>query len=165
MEVYWDPLVEKHCFIVSHLVNLNINLTVHLCWQVMEARPPLLPKVTSVLAGALVALGIQEHRPALNLLPLILSSLRQARAWARCMDVYAQKNLCLVTPLKRRSAVLCGLSEWDIGNRFFRGEIFAGTRTNKLKLFSLETIFCVRSFPLLLPTKLISVTSTLWFGL
>ncbi len=48
----------------------------------MEARPPLLPKVTSLLAGALVALGIQEHRPALNLLPLLLSSLRQTRAWA-----------------------------------------------------------------------------------
>ncbi len=48
----------------------------------MEARPPLLPKVTSMLAGALVALGIQEHRPALNLLPLLLSSRRQTRAWA-----------------------------------------------------------------------------------
>ncbi|XP_067267466.1 uncharacterized protein C6orf136 homolog [Chanodichthys erythropterus] len=52
----------------------------HKVEKVMEARPPLLPKVTSVLAGALVALGIQEHRPALNLLPLLLSSLRQARA-------------------------------------------------------------------------------------
>ncbi|XP_042632735.1 uncharacterized protein LOC109057605 [Cyprinus carpio] len=47
----------------------------HKVEKVMEARPPLLPKVTSVLAGALVALGIQEHRPALNLLPLLLSSL------------------------------------------------------------------------------------------
>nr|XP_055076783.1 uncharacterized protein C6orf136 homolog [Misgurnus anguillicaudatus]XP_055076784.1 uncharacterized protein C6orf136 homolog [Misgurnus anguillicaudatus] len=52
----------------------------HKVEKVMQARPPLLPKVTSVLAGALVALGIQEHRPALNLLPLLLSSLRQARA-------------------------------------------------------------------------------------
>ncbi|XP_052389135.1 uncharacterized protein C6orf136 homolog [Carassius gibelio] len=52
----------------------------HKVEKVMEARPPLLPKVTSVLAGALVALGVQEHRPALNLLPLLLSSLRQTRA-------------------------------------------------------------------------------------
>ncbi|XP_051520116.1 uncharacterized protein LOC127421266 [Myxocyprinus asiaticus] len=52
----------------------------HKVEKVMQARPPLLPKVTSVLAGALVALGIKEHRPALNLLPLLLSSLRQARA-------------------------------------------------------------------------------------
>uniref|UniRef100_A0A671LNY7 Uncharacterized LOC107691522 n=1 Tax=Sinocyclocheilus anshuiensis TaxID=1608454 RepID=A0A671LNY7_9TELE len=52
----------------------------HKVEKVMEARPPLLPKVTSVLAGALVALGIQEHRPALNLLLLLLSSLRQPQA-------------------------------------------------------------------------------------
>ncbi|XP_043073519.1 uncharacterized protein C6orf136 homolog [Puntigrus tetrazona] len=52
----------------------------HKVEKVMEASPPLLPKVTSMLAGALVALGIQEHRPALNLLPLLLSSLRQTRA-------------------------------------------------------------------------------------
>lgn len=52
----------------------------HKVEKVMEARPPLLPKVASMLGGALVALGIQEHRPALNLLPLLLSSLRQARA-------------------------------------------------------------------------------------
>ncbi|KAA0710673.1 hypothetical protein E1301_Tti013004 [Triplophysa tibetana] len=49
----------------------------HKVEKVMQARPPLLPKVTSLLAGALVALGIQEHRPALNLLPLLLSSLRR----------------------------------------------------------------------------------------
>uniref|UniRef100_A0A3Q0T3U1 Si:ch211-215a10.4 n=1 Tax=Amphilophus citrinellus TaxID=61819 RepID=A0A3Q0T3U1_AMPCI len=47
--------------------------------QVMPAHPPALPRVTSLLAGALVALGVQEHRPALNLLPLLLSSLRQSR--------------------------------------------------------------------------------------
>lgn len=40
--------------------------------KVMPAPPPVLPRVTSLLAGALVALGVQEHRPALNLLPLLL---------------------------------------------------------------------------------------------
>ena len=45
----------------------------------MEAQPPLLPRVGSLLAGALVALGVQEHRPALNLLPLFFSSRRQGQ--------------------------------------------------------------------------------------
>ncbi|XP_044191310.1 uncharacterized protein C6orf136 homolog [Thunnus albacares] len=48
----------------------------HKVEKVMPAQPPVLPRVTSILAGALVALGVQEHRPALNLLPLLLSSLR-----------------------------------------------------------------------------------------
>lgn len=47
--------------------------------QVMKAQPPVLPKVPSLLAGALVALGLQEDRPALNLLPMFLSSFRQAQ--------------------------------------------------------------------------------------
>lgn len=51
----------------------------HKVEKVMQAQPPVLPKVTSLLAGALVALGIQEHRPALNLLPLFFSSFRQGR--------------------------------------------------------------------------------------
>ncbi|XP_045914322.1 uncharacterized protein C6orf136 homolog [Micropterus dolomieu] len=51
----------------------------HKVEKVMPAEPPVLPRVTSLLAGALVALGVQEHRPALNLLPLLLSSLRQIR--------------------------------------------------------------------------------------
>ncbi|XP_022599831.1 uncharacterized protein C6orf136 homolog [Seriola dumerili] len=51
----------------------------HKVEKVMPAQPPVLPGVTSLLAGALVALGVQEHRPALNLLPLLLSSLRQSR--------------------------------------------------------------------------------------
>ncbi|KAM4630536.1 uncharacterized protein C6orf136 homolog isoform 2-T2 [Polymixia lowei] len=51
----------------------------HKVEKVMQAQPPVLPRVTSLLAGALVALGVQEHRPALNLLPLLLSSLRQGR--------------------------------------------------------------------------------------
>lgn len=51
----------------------------HRVEKVMPAQPPVLPRVTSLLAGALVALGLQEHRPALNLLPLLLSSLRQSR--------------------------------------------------------------------------------------
>lgn len=51
----------------------------HKVEKVMPARPPVLPRVTSLVAGALVALGLQEHRPALNLLPLLLSSLRQSR--------------------------------------------------------------------------------------
>ncbi|XP_030645202.1 uncharacterized protein C6orf136 homolog [Chanos chanos] len=51
----------------------------HKVEKVMQARPPVLPRVTSLLSGALVALGIQEHRPALNLLPFLLSSLRQGR--------------------------------------------------------------------------------------
>ncbi|XP_071356710.1 uncharacterized protein C6orf136 homolog [Trachinotus anak] len=51
----------------------------HKVEKVMPAQPPVLPRVTSLLAGALVALGVQEHRPALNLLPLLLSSLRQGR--------------------------------------------------------------------------------------
>ncbi|CAL8297158.1 unnamed protein product [Lota lota] len=51
----------------------------HKVEKVMEARPPLLPRVGSLLAGALVALGVQEHRPALNLLPLFFLSRRQGR--------------------------------------------------------------------------------------
>ncbi|XP_035490143.2 uncharacterized protein C6orf136 homolog [Scophthalmus maximus] len=51
----------------------------HKVEKVMPAQPPFLPRVTSLLAGALVALGVQEHRPALNLLPLLLSSLRHSR--------------------------------------------------------------------------------------
>ncbi|XP_062866266.1 uncharacterized protein C6orf136 homolog [Trichomycterus rosablanca] len=51
----------------------------HKVEKVMQAQPPVLPKVTSLLAGALVALGLQEDRPAFNLLPLFLSSFRQAR--------------------------------------------------------------------------------------
>ncbi|XP_008279169.1 uncharacterized protein C6orf136 homolog [Stegastes partitus] len=50
----------------------------HKVEKVMPAQPPVLPRVTSFLTGALVALGVQEHRPALNLLPLLLSSLRQS---------------------------------------------------------------------------------------
>ncbi|KAI4817868.1 hypothetical protein KUCAC02_011241 [Chaenocephalus aceratus] len=50
----------------------------HKVETVMPLQPPVLPTVTSLLAGALVALGAQEHRPALNLLPLLLSSLRQS---------------------------------------------------------------------------------------
>ncbi|KAM7372709.1 hypothetical protein PAMP_007612 [Pampus punctatissimus] len=49
----------------------------HKVEKVMPAQPPILPRVTSILAGALVALGMQEHRPALNLLPHLLSSLQQ----------------------------------------------------------------------------------------
>uniref|UniRef100_A0A8C6U6R9 Si:ch211-215a10.4 n=1 Tax=Neogobius melanostomus TaxID=47308 RepID=A0A8C6U6R9_9GOBI len=51
----------------------------HKVEKVMPARPPVLPRVTSLLAGALVALGLQEHRPALNLLPPLLLSLRADR--------------------------------------------------------------------------------------
>ncbi|XP_034560285.1 uncharacterized protein C6orf136 homolog [Notolabrus celidotus] len=51
----------------------------HKLEKMMPAHPPVLPRVGSLLAGALVALGVQEHRPALNLLPLLLSSLRQSR--------------------------------------------------------------------------------------
>lgn len=51
----------------------------HKVEKVMQAQPPVLPRVGSLLAGALVALGVQDHRPALNLLPLLLSSLRQGR--------------------------------------------------------------------------------------
>lgn len=47
--------------------------------KVMQVQPPVLPRVTTLLTGVLVALGAQEHRPALNLLPLLLSSLRQGR--------------------------------------------------------------------------------------
>ncbi|XP_068507554.1 uncharacterized protein C6orf136 homolog isoform X3 [Syngnathus scovelli] len=51
----------------------------HQVEKVMPAQPPALPRVTSLLAGALVALGVEENRPALNLLPSLLSSLRQVR--------------------------------------------------------------------------------------
>lgn len=51
----------------------------HKVEKVMPARPPALPRVTSFMAGALVALGLQDHRPALNLLPPLLASLRQDR--------------------------------------------------------------------------------------
>ncbi|XP_077405546.1 uncharacterized protein C6orf136 homolog isoform X2 [Vanacampus margaritifer] len=53
----------------------------HKVEKVMPAQPPTLPRVTSLLASALVALGMEEtvNRPALNLLPLLLSSLWQVR--------------------------------------------------------------------------------------
>ncbi|KAG5264829.1 hypothetical protein AALO_G00258460 [Alosa alosa] len=51
----------------------------HRVEKVMQAQPPVLPRVTSLLAGALMALGVQEHRPAVNLLPFLLSSFRQGR--------------------------------------------------------------------------------------
>ncbi|CAJ1083627.1 uncharacterized protein C6orf136 homolog [Xyrichtys novacula] len=51
----------------------------HKVEKMMPASPPVLPRIGSLLAGALVALGVQEHRPALNLLPLLLSSLKQSR--------------------------------------------------------------------------------------
>ncbi|KAF7649324.1 hypothetical protein LDENG_00143270 [Lucifuga dentata] len=51
----------------------------HKVEKVMPAQPPVLHRVTSLLTGALVALGVQDHRPALNLLPLLLSSRRQDR--------------------------------------------------------------------------------------
>lgn len=44
--------------------------------QVMPTRPPVLPRLTSLLSRTLVALGLQEQRPALSLLPLLLTSLR-----------------------------------------------------------------------------------------
>ncbi|XP_029023203.1 uncharacterized protein C6orf136 homolog isoform X2 [Betta splendens] len=47
----------------------------HKVEKVMPDQPPVLPRVTSLLTGALVVLGVQEHRPALNLLPFLLSSL------------------------------------------------------------------------------------------
>ncbi|KAM9838536.1 uncharacterized protein C6orf136 homolog [Aulostomus maculatus] len=58
----------------------------HKVEKVMPAQPPLLPRVRALLAGALVALGVQENRPALNLLPLLLSSLRSARNGAQDGD-------------------------------------------------------------------------------
>ncbi|XP_037549595.1 uncharacterized protein C6orf136 homolog [Nematolebias whitei] len=51
----------------------------HKVEKVMPAQPPLLPRGTTLLKGALVALGVEEHRPALNLLPFFLSSLRHKR--------------------------------------------------------------------------------------
>ncbi|XP_049612335.1 uncharacterized protein [Syngnathus scovelli] len=51
----------------------------HQVEKVMPAQPPALPRVTSLLAGALVALGVEENPPALNPLPSLLSSLRQVR--------------------------------------------------------------------------------------
>ncbi|XP_072303494.1 uncharacterized protein C6orf136 homolog isoform X2 [Eucyclogobius newberryi] len=51
----------------------------HKVEKVMPARGPVLPRVTSLWAGALVALGLQQHRPALNLLPPLLSSQRHHR--------------------------------------------------------------------------------------
>ncbi|KAL0962113.1 hypothetical protein UPYG_G00335840 [Umbra pygmaea] len=51
----------------------------HKVEKVMKAKPPIIPRVTTLLAGALVALGVQEHRPALNLLPPLLSCLRIGR--------------------------------------------------------------------------------------
>nr|XP_049612486.1 uncharacterized protein LOC125989976 isoform X1 [Syngnathus scovelli] len=49
----------------------------HQVEKMMPSQPPALPRVTSLLAGALVALGVEENRPALNLLPSLLSSLWQ----------------------------------------------------------------------------------------
>uniref|UniRef100_A0A674PCU3 Si:ch211-215a10.4 n=1 Tax=Takifugu rubripes TaxID=31033 RepID=A0A674PCU3_TAKRU len=51
----------------------------HRVEKMMPSQPPILSRVTSLLAKTLVALGLQEQRPALNLLPLLLTSLRQAR--------------------------------------------------------------------------------------
>ncbi|KAJ8341985.1 hypothetical protein SKAU_G00319130 [Synaphobranchus kaupii] len=50
----------------------------HRVEKVMEATPPALPRVTSLLAGALVSLGIQEPRLALNF-PFLQSSFRVGR--------------------------------------------------------------------------------------
>nr|XP_046273375.1 uncharacterized protein C6orf136 homolog isoform X2 [Scatophagus argus] len=51
----------------------------HKVEKMMPAQPPVLPRVTSLMAGALVALGVHEQRPTLSLLPLFLSSLQQIR--------------------------------------------------------------------------------------
>ncbi|TSK28222.1 hypothetical protein Baya_2409 [Bagarius yarrelli] len=51
----------------------------HKVEKVMQAQPPVLPKVTSLVAGALVALGLQEDRPVFNLFPMFLSSFRQSQ--------------------------------------------------------------------------------------
>lgn len=47
--------------------------------QMMPAQPPIQPRLPSLLSRALVALGLQEQRPALNLLPLLLTSLLHTR--------------------------------------------------------------------------------------
>lgn len=51
----------------------------HKVEKVMPARPPVLPRVTSFMAGVLGALGLQDHRPALNLLPPLRAPPRQDR--------------------------------------------------------------------------------------
>uniref|UniRef100_A0A3Q3WTS2 Uncharacterized protein n=1 Tax=Mola mola TaxID=94237 RepID=A0A3Q3WTS2_MOLML len=60
-------------------IGLDGLIHCHKVEKIIPAQPPVLPRVTSLMAGALVALGVQEHRPAFNLLPLLLSSLRQIR--------------------------------------------------------------------------------------
>lgn len=61
---------------VSFFVLLFFSISI---LQVMPAQPPALPRVTTLLAGVLVAMGVQENRPALNLFPLLMSSLRPGR--------------------------------------------------------------------------------------
>ncbi|XP_013882208.1 uncharacterized protein C6orf136 homolog [Austrofundulus limnaeus] len=51
----------------------------HKVEKVMPAQSPTFPRGTSLLTGALVALGMQEDRPALNLLPSLLFRLRHSR--------------------------------------------------------------------------------------
>lgn len=68
------------------------------------------------------------------------------------------RRTCLVAPLKRLKKIQRCIV-WVEWMRKYSQE------QTKLKLFSLETIFCVRSFHYLNSTKLISVTSTLWFAL
>nr|XP_057902631.1 uncharacterized protein C6orf136 homolog isoform X1 [Doryrhamphus excisus]XP_057902632.1 uncharacterized protein C6orf136 homolog isoform X1 [Doryrhamphus excisus]XP_057902634.1 uncharacterized protein C6orf136 homolog isoform X1 [Doryrhamphus excisus]XP_057902635.1 uncharacterized protein C6orf136 homolog isoform X1 [Doryrhamphus excisus] len=51
----------------------------HKVEKVMPSQPPAFPRVTSLLASALVALEMEDNQPALNLLPLLLSSLRHFR--------------------------------------------------------------------------------------
>ncbi|KAM8884120.1 uncharacterized protein C6orf136 homolog [Synchiropus picturatus] len=51
----------------------------HKVEKVMPTQPPVLPRVTSILASAIVALGMHDDRPALNLLPPLLSSIKQPR--------------------------------------------------------------------------------------
>ncbi|TRY66645.1 hypothetical protein DNTS_007985 [Danionella cerebrum] len=72
-----SQLFRTHDAFSTFYIGDNGRITCHKVEKVMKAQPPLLPKATSVLAGALVALGIQDDRPVFNSIPLLLSSICQ----------------------------------------------------------------------------------------
>lgn len=74
-----SPLYRSHDAFSTFYIGNDGLIHCHRVEKVMPAQPPRIPTITSLLKGALVALGVQENRPALNLLPLLLSSLRQSR--------------------------------------------------------------------------------------
>ncbi|XP_034016928.1 uncharacterized protein C6orf136 homolog [Thalassophryne amazonica] len=70
-----SPLYRSYDAFSTFYIGPDGLIHCHKVEKVMPVQPPLKPRGTSLLLGALVALGMQEHRPALNLLPHLLTSL------------------------------------------------------------------------------------------